>query len=102
MNTSRKTNTTGEGESWTEESRIAVWQKGTVTEHLDPVLFRYDSCGYLIGYASFGDRTQAMGWEIDHIRASINGGGDEVANLQPLNWKNNAAKGNQLLWKCGQ
>ncbi|RZK30438.1 MAG: HNH endonuclease [Hymenobacter sp.] len=102
MNTTRNCNTTRAGDAWPEDTRKAVWQKGTVTELLDPDLFRYDSCGYLISYVFFGDREVALGWEIDHIRASINGGGDEVSNLQPLNWKNNAAKGDRLEWICGQ
>ena len=42
------------------------------------------------------------GWEIDHINPVASGGGDEIGNLQPLNWKNNSAKGDKLNWQCGQ
>ena len=33
---------------------------------------------------------------------SHNGGNDELENLQPLQWKNNLEKGDQLNWKCNQ
>jgi hypothetical protein len=36
------------------------------------------------------------------INPASNGSGDEIGNLQPLNWKNNAAKGDKLNWQCGQ
>ena len=34
--------------------------------------------------------------EIDHINPVANGGDDNYNNLQPLNWKNNAAKSDKL------
>jgi len=34
-----------------------------------------------------------MGWEVDHIRPVSHDGGDDLANLQPLQWKNNRCKG---------
>jgi len=45
-----------------------------------------------------GNREAEFGWEIDHIKAVVNGGDDRLSNLQPLNWQNNLAKGNNLTW----
>ena len=40
-------------------------------------------------------------WEIDHIRPVAHGGGDELTNLQPLQWKNNRHKGDDFPnWSC--
>jgi 5-methylcytosine-specific restriction endonuclease McrA len=47
-------------------------------------------------------RGHNYGWEIDHINPVANGGTDIDNNLQPLNWKNNAAKSDKLNWLCGQ
>lgn len=51
-------------------------------------------------YSEHGNRNSEHGWEIDHINPVSNGGGDELPNLQPLNWKNNADKGDKLNWVC--
>ena len=40
----------------------------------------------------YGNRDSQYGWEIDHIRPVANGGSDEISNLRPLQWENNAAK----------
>ncbi|MCF8239512.1 MAG: HNH endonuclease [Saprospiraceae bacterium] len=53
-------------------------------------------------FTDHGDRTSDYGWEIDHIRAVSNGGNDDLENLQPLHWRNNAAKWDSMNWRCGQ
>ncbi len=53
-------------------------------------------------YSEHGNRNSNYGWEIDHINPVANGGGDEINNLQPLYWDNNAKKGDNLNWRCGQ
>ncbi len=51
-------------------------------------------------WSEHGNRDSKYGWEIDHINPVANGGGDELNNLQPLNWVNNANKGDKLNWTC--
>lgn len=63
---------------------------------------RKDACGAFILYEDFGDRNSAFGWEIDHIypasklkeREDVTDEQiDDMRNLRPLNWRNNASKG---------
>src|SRR5437762_2669887 len=67
-----------------------VWEKATVTEPNDPKLWRKDQCGAWIHRSAHGNRDSQYGWEIDHIQPVSQGGGDEVSNLRPLQWQNNA------------
>ena len=50
--------------------------------------------------SELGNRDSKHGWEIDHINPVSNGGTDNIDNLQPLYWKNNADKGDILKWRC--
>lgn len=68
----------------------AVWNKGRIVEKNDPALWRMDTCGAWMGKAHYGNRDSQYGWEVDHINPN---GGDGLANLQPLQWENNVAKG---------
>lgn len=69
-----------------------VWEKATVVGNNDPGVWRKDQCGAWIARIEYGNRRSQYGWEIDHIRPVADGGGDEVSNLRPLQWENNAAK----------
>lgn len=84
--------------SWDDETKSKVWSKGAVVGNNDPNNFRKDRCGAWIKWAKYDDRTLPtnFGWEIDHIDPK---GGDELANLQPLQWKNNVDKSDGKL-KC--
>ncbi len=70
----------------------AVWQKGYVVNGYNPAEVRKDQCTAWIKRYDYGDRNSQYGWEIDHITPEANGGGDELSNLRPLQWRNNASK----------
>lgn len=91
---SRRNNTDRNGNGFSEQIKLAVWNKAQIVPGYDSTIRRKDICGAwiewsLYGYTSdFGD-----GWEIDHIKPVAKCGGDELANLQPLQWQNNRKKG---------
>ncbi len=96
----RTPNTDRSGNPWSEETKIQVWQKGEVIPSLSPVAWRKDICGTVIKFNEHGNRDSGHGWEIDHIKSVAERGSDEIDNLQPLNWKNNADKDDQQNWRC--
>lgn len=97
----RNENTNRVGGKWTKEERLVVWKKGRLIPDFPPEIWRWDKCGTVMKFSEHGNRESESGWEIDHIDPVANGGQDEIANLQPLNWQNNVAKGDKLNWKCG-
>jgi len=96
----RQQNSTKEGNSWTEATKIIVWNKGGEIPQYSPEIWRCDKCGGVMKWSDHGDRQSKYGWEIDHINPVSNGGDDSIDNLQPMNWKNNANKGDELNWSC--
>ncbi|MGO8802274.1 HNH endonuclease signature motif containing protein [Candidatus Binatus sp.] len=72
----------------------AVWLKGAVIPGYDPTVWRRDSMGSVIRYSDYGDRESEYGWEQDHIDPD---GPDDLRNLQPLHWRNNAWKSDKPL-----
>ena len=86
----------------TEELKRAIWEKGVVDDKYPSERVRKDACGAFMLYEDFGDRNSIFGWEIDHIypasklkqRNGITAEQiDDIRNLRPLNWRNNASKG---------
>lgn len=69
-----------------------VWDKGTIVSGDDSKVFRKDYCKAWILRNEYGNRKSKFGWEIDHIKPVSSGGGDELSNLRPLHWENNASK----------
>ena len=88
-----------------EQTKRAVWDKGMPCKDdngntFDTSVWRWDLCGKVMKYSEHGNRNSKHGWEIDNIIPSSKGGTDDLNNLQPLNWKNNAAKGDSYPWPC--
>ena len=73
-----------------------VWNKGREIPRRDPDTTRADACGTEMNRDDYGDRNSAQGWEIDHKDPN---GGDDLSNLQPLQWENNNKKSDGKL-KC--
>jgi len=71
-----------------------VWEKANVVTGVNPASRRKDACGAWIDRNMYGDRSvkNNTGWEIDHITPHSQGGTDDVSNLRPLQWYNNASK----------
>jgi len=78
--------------SFSEETIKKFWEKGHVVPGNDPNVYRKDDCKAWIRRGHYGNRKSQYGWEIDHIKPESEGGGDELSNLRPLQWQNNARK----------
>ena len=78
--------------SFTADTIQKVWEKGATVANNDPAVWRKDECGAWIGRSEYGNRDSQYGWEIDHITPVSEGGGDNLSNLRPLQWRNNAEK----------
>lgn len=77
----------------------AVWAKGRMLPGLlahDPDEWRQDEFGLTMRYSDYGNRSSEYGWEKDHIVPRALGGGDEIGNLRPLNYRANASLGGLL------
>lgn len=96
----RRHNTKKDGSAWSDEAKQKIWEKGRSIPNYSDAIWRHDKCGAVMKYSEHGNRDSEYGWEVDHINPVSNGGDDNYYNLQPLNWKNNASKGDNLNWKC--
>ena len=93
-------------ESFSESIKKLVWVKGKIIAGYPADKFRYDICGNVMAWKDYGDRHAKYGWEIDHIvpKSMRDVPGfefldfDNINNLQPLYWRNNASKSDQFPW----
>jgi hypothetical protein len=74
---------------------FAVWNKGKILPHLDPIDFRLDYSGNVIQYCRYNSQLD-FGWEIGLIIPLQNGGDYALSNLIPVEWQNKKRKENQL------
>ena len=93
----RNPNTKTSGGSFDSATVEAVWKKARPVSGRPE--YATDTCGTLIARSSYGQTTDHA-WEIDHIKPVAKGGGDELSNLQPLQWRTNRQKGDQYPWFC--
>lgn len=96
----RKPNTDRQGYPFSLDTINGVWAKGREIPKFHSGIWRWDKCGLVMSYEEHGNRQSEHGWEVDHINPVSNSGNDYLNNLQPLNWKNNANKGDSLIWSC--
>ncbi len=92
----RTWSTTKRGKEFTQEIQQQVWEKAKPIEGHSPNVVRRDVCGAVIRREDYGNTCSHYGWEIDHIKPIAFDGGDEIDNLQPLQWRNNRAKGDDF------
>lgn len=86
---------------WSQATILKVWQKARISSSENERNgFRKDACGAWMQLQQHGNRNSEYGWEIDHIVPEALGGTSVLSNLQPLHWKNNAAKGDSSTLEC--
>lgn len=96
-------NKTTQGKCFSDHDIQKVWEKARPVSGVDPDVYRKDHCGAWIKRNDYGknDSSLSTSWEIDHIKPKNKGGGDELNNLQPLQWENNKGKSDHYpQWDC--
>ena len=87
--------------SWTDDQIEAVWAKATKSSNsTEEQGYRKDQCTAWIKKNEYGNRNSKYGWEIDHITPISKNGTDDIGNLRPLHWQNNASRQDDRLSKA--
>ena len=79
-----------------EGRKLAAWQKASLALGQDPAHVRRDAFGWYNVWSQYGDRKSEYGWEVDHVRPNVLGGGDTDTYVRALHWQNNARLGGML------
>lgn len=79
------------GKPFDDETIEAVWNKAPVSREHPPL--RLDPYGALIWKEGYGNTSSKLGWGIRHLKPSAKGGGDDLDNLQPVQWENTRRNG---------
>lgn len=91
----RNFNTNTSNSPWSNKTKTAVWNRCDIVPRKNAHEYRYDYCGAVIKWSEYGRTVKrGFGWEIDHIIPVDSGGGDNLDNLQALQWQHNRKKGN--------
>jgi hypothetical protein len=69
----------------------AVWNKAALSREHPPM--RVDAFGALMWREGYGNTASKFGWEIVRRHSPSEGGGDELENLQAVQWENNRRNG---------
>lgn len=75
-------------DSWSNEDKITIWEKGNFITGYEPSKWRRDKYGNEIKWEDYGNRKSRYGWEIGQINLISNGVVNNIVNLNPLHWKN--------------
>lgn len=76
--------------------RLSIWRKAYAPVEAEAHLWRIDVRGSWMYYPHYGDRDSPFGWEYGHIVDDALGGSEDISNLRPLHWRNNASDGGRL------
>jgi hypothetical protein len=76
--------------SYSDEDLRRIWAKGKIVSADN--LWRKDVCDAFMYWPHYGNRNSEYGWEVDHIVPIARGGGEDLSNLRPLHWENNASR----------
>lgn len=93
----RNRNSDKNGHSFPSETVAAVWEKAKPLLKMETTMWRIDKYGKAIKRTEYGKTTQ-YGWEVDHILPVAKGGGDNLSNLQALQWEINRQKADNYPW----
>ena len=82
----RQPSTNSSGKPFDEATVEAVWNKAAPSPRHSPL--RVDARGALIWKEGYANTNSRFGWVIARRRPLSEGGGDELDNLEPLQWEN--------------